>query len=138
MRDDKMQATTSATDRQQRALPPTLIKRVEDYVRRVWPQALSVAAVAVTLWLGWQVVYEKDGLSAWQQKRAEEKQLRKENSDLDRENALLRERIERLKSNPDTIGIEARGTLHYIKPNEVIVTLPPEQKTPAQPAGTAK
>jgi cell division protein FtsB len=88
--------------------------------------------------LGWQVVYEKDGLSAWQQKRAEDKQLRKENSDLDRENALLRERIERLKSNPDTIGIVARGTLHYIKPNEVIVALPPEQKTPAQPAGTAK
>jgi cell division protein FtsB len=125
-----MQARTNVTDRQQRAIPRSLIKRVRDYVRHVWPQALSVAAVAVTLWLGWQVVYEKDGLSAWQQKRADERQLRKENSDLDKENALLRERIERLKSNPDTIGIVARGTLHYIKPNEVIVALPapPESK----------
>jgi cell division protein FtsB len=95
-------------------------------------------AVGLTLWLGWQAVYEKDGLSAWQQKRVEEKQLSKENEDLAKDNARLRDQIERLKSDPDAIGIEARGTMHYIKPNEVIVTLPPEQKTQSQPAGTAK
>jgi cell division protein FtsB len=104
----------------------------------MWPPVFSVAAVAVTLWLGWQAVYEKNGLSAWQQKRAEEQQLRKDNSDLEKENARLRDHIERLKSNPDAIGIEARSKLHYIKSNEVLVTMPPEQKTQAQPAGTAK
>jgi cell division protein FtsB len=104
----------------------------------MWPLPASVLAVALTLWLGWQVVYEKNGLSAWQQKRAEDRQLRKEIVDLQQENALLRERIEQLKSNPDAIGIVARGTLHYIKPNEVIVTLPLEQKTQAQSAGTVK
>ena len=138
MRDEKIQAATSATGSQKRAVPRSLTKRVKDYVRRVWPPAASVLAVAVTLWLGWQAVYEKDGLSAWQQKRAEEKQLSKENEDLAKENARLRDRIERLKSDPDAIGIVIRGTMHYIKPNEVIITLPPDQKTPAQPAGTAK
>ncbi len=116
----------------------SLPRRVQAFARRVWPPAASVLAVGLTLWLGWQVVYEKNGLSAWQQKRAEERQLRKENDDLQQENARLRERIEALKSNPDAIGIVARGTLHYAKPNEVIVTLPPEQKTPAQPNGTGK
>jgi len=116
----------------------SLTKRVRDFARRMWPLPASVLAVALTLWLGWQVVYEKNGLSAWQQKRAEDRQLRKEIVDLQQENALLRERIEQLKSNPDAIGIVARGTLHYIKPNEVIVTLPLEQKTQAQSAGTVK
>ena len=138
MRDLQMQARTSATASQQRAVPRSLTKRVKDYVRRVWPPAASVAAVAMTLWLGWQAVYEKNGLSAWQQKRIEEKQLSKENEDLAKENARLREQIERLKSDPDAIGIVIRGTMHYIKPNEVIITLPPNQKTPAPPAGTAK
>ncbi len=116
----------------------SLPRRVQAFAGRVWPPAASVLAVGMTLWLGWQVVYEKNGLSAWQQKRAEERQLLKENDDLKQENARLREQIERLKSNPDAIGIVARGTLHYAKPNEVIVTLPPEKKTPAQPAGTVK
>jgi len=112
--------------------------RVQAYARSVWPPAASVLAVGLTLWLGWQVVYEKNGLSAWQQKRAEERQLLKENDDLKQENVRLRDQIERLKSNPDAIGIVARSTRRYIKPNEVIVTLPPEQKTQAQPAGTGK
>ena len=57
----------------------------------------------------------------WQQKRVEDRQLRKEIDDLQQENARLRERIERLKSNPDAIGQVARDKLHYAKPNEVIV-----------------
>jgi cell division protein FtsB len=116
----------------------SLPMRVQAFARRVWPPAASVLAVGLTLWLGWQVVYEKNGLSAWQQKRAEERQLLKENDDLKQENARLRDQIERLKSDPDAIGIVARSTRRYIKPNEVIVTLPPEQKAQAQPAGTVK
>jgi cell division protein FtsB len=119
-------------------VPRSLSRRVLDFTRRVWRPAASVLAVALALWFGWQAVYAKNGLSAWQQKRVEDRQLRKEINDLEQENTLLRERIERLKSNPDAIGIVARDQLHYAKPNEVIVTLPPEQKTPAQPAGTGK
>jgi len=114
------------------------IERAQAFARRVWPPAASVLAVGLTLWLGWQVVYEKNGLSAWQQKRAEERQLIKENDDLKQENDRLNEQNKRLESNPDAIGIVARGTRRYIKPNEVIVTLPPEQKTQTQPAGTVK
>ena len=119
------------------AVSVPLTKRMKDFVRRVWPPAASVLAVGLTLWLGWQAVYEKNGLSAWQQKRIEEKQLSKENEDLAKENARLREQIERLKSDPDAIGNVIRDKMHYVKPNEVIVERP-EQKTPAQSAGTAK
>jgi cell division protein FtsB len=64
--------------------------------------------------------------------------LRKEIDDLQQENSRLRTRIEQLKTNPDAIGQVARDKLHYTKPNEVIVTLPPEPQKQSQPAGTGK
>jgi cell division protein FtsB len=95
-------------------------------------------AVALALLLAWHAFYGNNGLSVWQQKRAEDRQLRKEIDDLNQENTRLRERIEQLKSNPDAIGIVARDQLHYTKPNEVIVTLPPEKPMQSQTAATGK
>ena len=138
MPDEKMQARTRAADSQQGAVSASLPKRVLDFARLVWRPAASVVAVALALLLLWHGINGKNGLLTWQQKRVEDRQLRKQIDELQQENARLRERIERLKSNPDAIRIVARDQLHYAKPNEVIVTLPPAQKTPAQPAGTVK
>ncbi len=101
---------------------------------RVWRLAATGLAMALALLLGWHVVNGKNGLTVWQQKRAQERQLRQEIDSLNQENARLRDRIERLKSDPDTIGQVAREQLHYAKPNEVIVTLPappPQQQQTA-------
>ena len=133
-----MQARTSAAGSGLRAVPRSLTKRVRDFVRRVWRPAASVVAVVLAMLILWHGINGKNGLMAWQQKRVEGRELHKEIISLQQENALLSERIERLKSNPDAIGIVARGTRRYIKPNEVIVTLPPEPNSQAQPAGTAK
>ena len=97
---------------------------------RIWRPAGSVLAVALALLLTWHVVNGKHGLSVWQQKRAEDKQLRNEIDGLQQENARLRERIEKLKSDPHAIEREAREKLHYAKPGEVIYALPPDP--PAQ------
>jgi cell division protein FtsB len=91
-------------------------------------------AVGLALLLTWHVVSGKHGLSVWQQKRVEDRQLRKEIEELELENARLKIRIERLKSDPDAIEREARDKLHYAKPGEVIYALPPEPKSQAQPA----
>jgi cell division protein FtsB len=74
-------------------------------------------------------------LSIWQQKRAEDHQLRKQIQDLEQENTQLQERIGKLQSDPDAIEHEAREKLHYAKPGEVIYTLPaaPEPTQPAAP-----
>ena len=113
-------------------------RRALSWMRRVWPPVASVAAAAVALLILWHGVIGKNGLLVWQQKRAEDIQLRKQIDELNQENARLRNRIEQLKTNPDAIGVVARDKLHYAKPNEVIVQLPPEQKKPTQPAGTGK
>ena len=81
------------------------------------------------------MVNGKDGLSIWQQKRAEDHQLQREIKDLQQENAQLRKHIGQLQSDPDAIEHEAREKLHYAKPGEVIYTLP--AAAPAA-AGTAK
>jgi cell division protein FtsB len=109
-------------------------KRALDWTLRAWRPAGTAVAVCLALLLTWHVFNGKNGLSVWQQKRAEDQELQKDIHDLEQENARLRDRIERLKSDPDAIEHEAREKLHYAKPGEVIYTLPAQ----TQPAGTGK
>jgi len=138
MPDVKIQSKIVASDSQQKTAPRPLSKRVRELYRQMWRPVASVVAVALTMLIIWHGINGKNGLLAWQQKRAEDHKLRKEIVDLQKENALLRERIERLKSDPDAIRIAAHGQMHYVKSNEVIVPLPPEPNTQAQPAGAVK
>jgi cell division protein FtsB len=103
----------------------------------VWRPAGSVIALGLALLLGWHVFSGKNGLSVWYQKQAEDRQLQREINDLQKENAHLRQQIERLKSNPDAIEQAARERLHYAKPGEVIVALPAQPKSQTM-AGAAK
>jgi cell division protein FtsB len=117
------------------APPPSFSRRVAVVAARAWRPAGSVLAVALALLLTWHVINGKHGLSVWQQKRVEDKQLRKEIDSLEQENTRLREHIEKLKTDPHAIEREAREKLHYAKPGEVIYTLPPGSPVKNQPAG---
>ncbi|MGA2806747.1 MAG: septum formation initiator family protein [Terracidiphilus sp.] len=138
MPDEKVRASaaSSATGSGEQTAPLPLPKRALEFALRAWRPAATVVAVMLALLLGWHVVNGRHGLSVWQQKRTEDRQLRKEIDDLQQENGLLRQRVERLKSDPDAISHEAREKLHYAKPNEVIVTLPPDPQP--QTAAAAK
>lgn len=107
-----------------------LPERALDLGRRIWRPAGTLVAFALALLLTWHAINGKHGLNVWMQKRAEDKQLQREIQDLNQENARLRDRIDHLKSDPDTIMIEARQKLHYAKPDEVIVALPAENAQP--------
>jgi cell division protein FtsB len=135
MRDENAQAGTMKADD---AVAVSVSQRALNFARYVWRPAATAAVAALAALLVWHAVYGRNGVSVWQQKRVEDRQLRKEIDDLNQENARLRDRVERLKSNPDAIGQVARDQLHYAKPNEVIVTLPPDKPAQAQPAGTGK
>jgi cell division protein FtsB len=129
--DGKMQADKSAAGTVAGPMP----KRALDWTLRVWRPAGTVVAVGLALLLTWHVINGPHGLSVWQQKRAEDRQLQREIKDLDAENARLRDRIDRLKSDPEAMGILAREKLHYAKPNEIIVTLPAEPQGQTGAAG---
>jgi cell division protein FtsB len=117
--------------------PSPISMRALNFAQHAWRPVVSVMAVALALLLGWHVFNGKNGVSAWEQKRAEDRQLRKEIDDLNQENERLRNRIQQLQTNPDAIGQVARDKLHYTKPNEVIVTMPPD-KPQQQPSGAGK
>jgi cell division protein FtsB len=120
MADETMQSEKGLPDGGSAPMP----KRALDWTLRVWRPAGTVVAVGLALLLTWHVINGEHGLSVWHKKRAEDLQLQREIKDLEQENAQLRERIERLKSDPEAIEHEAREKLHYAKPGEVIVALP--------------
>jgi cell division protein FtsB len=105
-----------------------------DWTTRLWRPAGTAVAIGLALLLGWHVVNGKHGLSSWEQKRTEDKELQQEIQDLQQENARLKIRVDRLKSDPDAIEHEAREKLRYAKPGEVIVDLSGETPQPSQPA----
>jgi cell division protein FtsB len=136
MQDKNVQAGKTTAAGGDEVVPAARSERALNWILRAWRPAASVVAVSLALLLVWQGINGKNGLRVWVEKRAEDRQLRKEIDDLNQENARLRDRVERLKSNPDAINQVAREQMHYAKPNEVIVQLPPEKKV--QNAGTGK
>jgi len=112
-----------------------LSTRAAEAAARLWRPAGSVLAVGLALLLTWHVVNGRHGLSFWQQKRVEDRQLGKEIDDLQQENQRLAKRIDKLKTDSHAIEREAREKLHYAKPNEIIITLP---DPPRQNQKTAK
>lgn len=126
------------TDKTQQELtipgPPQPVRQSNvHWVERLWRPAGTLLAVLLALLVTWHVIDGKDGLSAWQKKRAEERQYQQEIETLQKENAELRNRIQHLQSDPDAIEHEARQELHYAKPGEVIYALPapPQGQTDA-------
>jgi cell division protein FtsB len=117
--------------------PRLLRERAYEWSQQMWRPAGTMLAVGLAGLLMWHVVNGKDGLSIWQQKRAEDRQLQKEIKDLEQENTQLSQRIDRLQSDPDAIEHEAREKLHYAKPGEVIYALPaPAAADQTQPGGS--
>lgn len=110
-----------------------LRERALETAQSIWRPAGTVVAVALILLFGWGVVNGKHGLSAWQQQRVKDQQLRHDIQDLQHENAHLRDHVDRLKTDTNAIEHEAREQLHYAKPGEVIYTLPAQPQTQTQP-----
>jgi len=109
-------------------------QRALEWLQEGWRPAGTALSVALALLFAWSVINGRHGVSTWYQQRGQEKQLKQEIDDLQRENTHLRTHVDRLKNNPEAIEHEAREKLHYAKPGEVIYTLPaqPQSQPPAQ------
>lgn len=94
--------------------------------RRIATGAVIVAALV----FGYHAIFGENGISIYQQRRAEDRAVQKRIGELQKENARLAEHVQALKSDPDAIEREARERLHYARPGEVIWTEDqPQQKS---------
>lgn len=126
-------------EKNERIAPPLPLRvRMVAWAQRAWRPAGTAIAVALALLLTWHVVNGEHGLSVWQQKRAQDRELQKEIRDLQQQNADMRKQIEELKSDPDAIERKAREELHYARPGEVIYTLPEPAQSQTQPPESGK
>jgi len=89
----------------------------------------TAAAAVLALGLGYHVVFGRNGLIVYEQKRMDARKLDGELRALALENERLKGHVDRLQSDPDAIEHQAREELHYTRPGEVIYTLPTQPGT---------
>jgi cell division protein FtsB len=112
--------------------------RTMDFLYRVRRRIATALAVLLAIVFGYHVMVGHNGLNAYEQKRAEDRELHQQIDSLQQENDRLKEHVEHLKSDPDAIEREARERLHYARPGEVIYTLNgPQTATQSQPPAGA-
>ncbi len=80
-------------------------------------------AVLLAIVCGWHAIFGQNGITAYAQKRSEDRALKAEIQKLSDENARLKDHVDHLQSDPDTIEVEARQRLHYTRQGEVIYRL---------------
>jgi cell division protein FtsB len=97
--------------------------RAAEFIYRGRRRIATALAVVLALIFGYHVIVGHNGLNAYEQKRAEDRELHQQIDSLQQENDRLKEHVEHLKSDPDAIEREARERLHYARPGEVIYTL---------------
>ena len=106
-----------------------LRKRLYAGVYRVRRRVATALGFLFAIFLAWHVVFGRNGLNNYEQKRAQDRELQKQIQSLQQQNQHLQQHNGELKSDPDAIEFEARQKLHYAKPGEVIYRLSDQPQT---------
>lgn len=101
-----------------------LLRRVLRHPLLGWRKVATVVAAVLAVGLAYHVVFGQNGLTEYDRKRHETRELASEQRRLTEENSFYRGHVRRLETDPDAIEHQAREELHYTRPGEVIYTLP--------------
>lgn len=101
---------------------------------------IATGTVALlTIWFFVHVMFGANGMVVYRQKKTEYQSLQKEINHLNDENGHYSQQIKALQTDPKAIEKEARETLHYARPGEVIYVAPaPVQAQPIPESRAAK
>ena len=102
---------------------PSPLQRATRSVYSARRRVATGVAIAIALVCGYHAIAGHNGITAYAQKRSEDRVLASEIHQLQVENAQLQQHVDHLQSDPDAIEHEARERLHYTRPGEVIYTL---------------
>jgi cell division protein FtsB len=117
---------------------PTMTVRAAGFAYKMRRRIATVAAVIVAIFFGYHAIFGQNGVNAYQQKRMEDRDLKKQIEVLSQENTRLQTHVDHLKNDPDAIEHEARERLHYARPGEVIWTLNDKPAEAAVPVPAKK
>lgn len=90
---------------------------------RVRRRLATALAVVLALIFGWHAFFGQNGITAYAQKRSEDRDLKSQIQKLSVENTKLQDHVDRLQNDPDAIEMVARQRLHYTRSGEVIYAL---------------
>jgi cell division protein FtsB len=99
------------------------VVRAAGFAYRMRRRIATAAAIVLAVFLGYHVIFGQNGVTAYQQKREEDKTLQRQIQQLQDENSRMKDHVGHLQNDPDAIEHEARERLHYTRPGEVIYTL---------------
>ena len=88
-----------------------------------------MVALTVVLVYGWIAIHGPQGLQALLEKHRQIRDLEEENAEKARENAALRDRIDRLADSPSEQEMEIRKQLKLLRPGETTFLLPDPPKS---------
>ena len=114
---------------------PAIPIRAAGFAFKMRRRIATALAIVAAIFFGYHAIFGQNGVNAYQQKRMEDRTLKKQIDDLAQENTRLKEHVDHLKNDSDAIEHEARERLHYARPGEVIWTLndkPAEGTAPAK------
>ena len=97
----------------------------------------TVAAIAIAVLLGYHAIAGNNGLTVYQQKKADDTALAAEVKLLQQENDRLKRHVDHLATDPSAIEYEAHLRLRYMRPGQVTV-LNDATHTPGRDAAPSK
>jgi len=121
--DDREVEVAGSTVRSGDTQKKSWARRSREAAYRVRRRIATALAVLLAAFLAYHVVFGRNGVNNYEQKRAQDKVLQQQITSMQKENSRLTDHVARLKNDPDAIEYEAREKLHYAKPGEVIYTL---------------
>ena len=92
-------------------------------------RAAYSAALAIMAIYGYMALRGPQGVPALREKWSEIRRLEEENANLERDNQYKKDRIERLKTDPNEQELEIRKRLKLLRPGETSFILPEASKS---------
>ena len=116
----------------------TYIENAQLWLYRSRRKLATAAVCLVATVVAYHAVFGANGMVVYEKKKAEYRQLERNNSVMQQENERLQKQIQALKSDPATIEKEAREQLRYTRPGEMVYILPEQNRTAAPVTATAQ
>jgi len=103
------------------------VRAISAVAIRIRRKAAAALLVALTFPVAYKAIYGTHGYLAYRDEVAESHRLEAEINDLNQRNAKVEQSIKELKTDPATIEREARQQLKYVRPNDIVITIPQAQ-----------